>query len=84
MHWTEAEALAALVVGLDPDGNVIDSNQIEHAIDDRFGVDMETFQKIAEALLPFTIMGVTALNNTRHHGYVHKGAFICKTEVAPQ
>ena len=79
MHWTEAEELAALVLGLDPDS--IDSSEVEDKMADKFGVDMETFQKLAEALMPFTVAARTALSGTLCRGYAHDGAFICKQEV---
>ncbi len=79
MHWTEAEELAALVLGLDPDE--ADSSEVEDKMADKFGVDMETFQKVAEALMPFTVAARTALGNTLCRGYAHEGAFICRQEV---
>lgn len=79
MHWTEAEELAARVLGLDVEDTP--GREIEYGMDDKFGIDMETFQKIAEALIPFTIPAPTAINNTLCRGFVYDGSFICREEV---
>ena len=79
MHWTEAEELAAVMLGLDPDNT--DSDQIENGMADKFGIDMETFQKVAEALMPLTVPARAALSGDAFQGFVHDGAFICKQAV---
>ena len=76
MHWTEAEELAAVMLGLDPD-----SDQIENGMADKFGIDMETFQKVAEALMPLTVPARAALSGDAFQGFVRGGAFICKQAV---
>jgi hypothetical protein len=79
MHWTEAEELAAVMLGLDPDNT--DSEKIENGMADKFGIDMETFQKVAEALMPLTVPARAALSGDAFQGFVHGGAFICKRAV---
>lgn len=79
MHWTEAEELAARIVGLDPDE--ASSREVEERIAAKFDVSMETFQSIAEALVPYTVKAETALGGGVHQGYVHDGAFIYKCKV---
>jgi hypothetical protein len=79
MHWTEAEELAAVMLGLDPDNT--DSDKIENGMADKFGIDMEAFQKIAEALMPLTVPARAALSGDAFQGFVHGGAFICKQAV---
>lgn len=81
MHWREAEELAARMLGMDPelvDGVAID---IDEELAENFGIDLEQFQKIAEALLPFTIPARTPLMKMLCQGYVYDGAFICKQEI---
>jgi hypothetical protein len=79
MHWTEAEELAALVLGIDPDKT--NSHELEEKIADKFDVDMETFQRIADALVPFTVKATTALGGAVCQGYVHECSFIYRREV---
>ena len=76
MHWTEAEELAARVLGVDPEKS--NSSEIEEKLADRFGVGLDTFQQIADALMPFTPAASSAVTRMAYHGYVHDGAFICK------
>jgi hypothetical protein len=78
-HWTEAEELAAHVLGLDPDE--AGSSEVENKLSDKFGIDLETFQKVADALIPFTVKATTALGGVVCQGYVHGNAFICKREA---
>ena len=79
MHWTEAEELAARVLGLDPDA--ADSSDIEEKLIDRFDINLDTFQQVADALIPFTVKATTALGGVVCQGYVHGNAFICKREA---
>jgi hypothetical protein len=79
MEWMEAEELAAAVMGLDEE--TADSYMIEQVLDDKFGVSLEQFQQIAEALMPFTIPAQAAVSGKNFHGFVKDGAFICKQQV---
>ena len=75
MHWTDAEDMAAAILGLD---EAADSEAIEMTLADRFDVSLEQFQKIAEALMPFTIPAPAALSGEVFNGFVANGAFIVK------
>lgn len=75
MNWMDAEELGAVVLGL-PDG--ADSDAIENGICDKFDCSMETFEKIADALIPFTIPAKAALSGESFQGFVKDGAFIVK------
>ena len=78
MDWMEAEELAIAVLGLNEDDDP-DSDQIERAMYDRFEISLETFSKIATALMPFTIPAKAAISGDVFHGFVKDGAFIVKT-----
>ena len=78
MHWTEAEELAAAALGLAEDAG---SEAIERALCDRWSTDLDTFQKIAEALIVLTPVARTAITGTACHGFVKGGAFIVKQDA---
>lgn len=81
MHWMDAEELAVAVLGLDEE--TADSDTIEQAVADKFEISMEQFQKVAEALMPFTIPAKAAISGEVFCGFVKDGAFICKQPVTP-
>lgn len=76
-NYFEVEDLAAAVLGL---GDDAEETEIADGIADIFGVDMDTFEKIAVALVPFTVPAKTDLLNRDVHGYVKNGAFLLKVE----
>lgn len=78
LDWIDIEELAAVICGMDDSD---DSDAVEQAVFDKFGISMEQLHKLVEALLPYTIKGVSALTNTAYHGFVKDGSFICKAEV---
>lgn len=80
MHWMDAEELACAVLGIPDDA---DSDEIEQALADKFEMSMEQFQKVAEALMPFTIPAQAAISGEAFCGFVKDGAFICKQPVTP-
>lgn len=82
MHWTEAEELAVAVLGYCEDDE-LDSNAIENKIFDKFEISMDQFQKVAEALIPFTPPVQAAISGESFNGFVNDGAFICKQPVTP-
>jgi hypothetical protein len=81
MDYWEVEDLAMAMLGLDED--TADIEAVEHALDDKYGVSLESFMKIAEALMPFTIPAKAAISGELFHGFVKDGAFICKQPVRP-
>lgn len=81
MNWFEAEELAVAVLGY-CDDDELDSDMIEEKIYEKLGVEMEQFQKVAEALIPFTIPAETAICGKFFHGFVKDGAFIVKQPMA--
>ena len=80
MHWMEAEELAVAVLGMNEDEDP-DSDAIEQAVADKFDISMEQFQKVAEALMPFTIPAKAAISGEVFHGFVKDGAFIARLPV---
>lgn len=80
MDWLEAEELAVAVLGYSEDDE-LDSDTIEQKVFEKFEVSMEQFQKIAEALMPFTIPARAAISGEPFHGFVKNGAFIVKAPV---
>lgn len=54
MKWFEVEELAVAALGYCADDE-LDSTTIGEKVSDRFGLDMQQFQKLAEALMPFMV-----------------------------
>lgn len=78
----DAYALAATIFGIDEDCQDL----IDGELEDRFGVQIEEFAAIVEALIPFTIPAqlITFGKSEKWAtGFVHNGAFIVKREVRP-
>jgi hypothetical protein len=78
MDWMDAEELAAKVCGLPDD---YDSDGVETAIYEKFDCSFETFHKIAESLMKFTLPAKSALTDKVYRGFVDGDFFICKEEV---
>jgi hypothetical protein len=76
-YW-DVENLAAAMMGMDEN---TDSDSIEDALEDRFDVSFTSYQKIVEALIPFTVSAKAAINGEQFRGFVKDGAFICKAAV---
>jgi hypothetical protein len=79
MDYWEVEDLAMSMLGLDEDMDDIEA--VEHAFADKYGISLESFMKIAEALMPFTIPAKAAISGELFHGFVKDGAFTCKQNV---
>jgi hypothetical protein len=79
MNWYDAEEVAMAILGIDEDA--AEDADIDNLLIDRFDVNLEQFQKIAEALLPFTVPTRTALMGTLCQGFAKDGCFIVKQEI---
>jgi hypothetical protein len=73
MNCLDAEELADAVLGLTED-QVNDAPDYDALLDDKFGVDLETFASIADALLPFTLPARTAITGELYKGFAKDGA----------
>ncbi len=80
MQWFEAEELAVAVLGY-CDDDELDSATIEDKIFEKLGVEMEQFQKVAEALMPFAVTAEAAISGNVFNGFVKDGSFIVKAPV---
>jgi hypothetical protein len=78
MHHFEATELAARVLGIDPEADDFDEDEVEQMLYDKFEVSMESFQGLAEALLKFTPPVQAAITNTVVQGYIFENCFIAK------
>lgn len=81
MDELEIIDLAIAVLGLPCDFD--DEESIEKKVHDRFDVDMETFGRIASALLPFAMTGRSPLTGTVYQGFAHNDCWLAKKEVNP-
>lgn len=79
--WRDIEELAAIVCGLDYMD--CDSNEVEQALYDKFECSFEQFEKIVDALVPFTPIVTTALLGAKVQGFVCQDSMIVKQEVQP-
>ena len=90
MNFFDLQDLVVVMLGLDEDTADIDT--IEQAVDDKFDISLEQFQKVVEALMPYTIPGnvytITAESTINigelYNGFVKDGMFICKQLVTPK
>jgi len=57
-----------------------DSDEVEQYLWDKYEVSFDSFHKVIEALLPFTIPAKSALTEAMFHGSVKDGMFIVKSE----
>lgn len=78
MHWLDASELAAVMMGMPDD---TEPDEVDQALFDRFNIELDTFQKIAEALVPLTIPARVAISGEAFQGFVKNGAFIVKERV---
>jgi hypothetical protein len=77
MNYIDAEELADAILGL-TDDQVNNAPDYDALLDDKFGVDLETFSAIADALMQFTIPARAAISGEMFRGFVKDGAFIVK------
>ena len=75
LDYFDAEELARIVVGMTDDD---DSDAVEEALADQFGISLEAFYGIMVALIPLTIPAEAALTGTAYQGFVKDGRFIVK------
>ncbi len=80
LHWADIEELARVMLDLPEDSG---SDTIENTLCDKYEISFETFQQIAEALMPLTIPAKAAISGEAFHGFVKDGAFIVKALVTP-
>lgn len=80
MNEFDFQDLGAVVLGLTEEeyesGPDLDVLMIE-----KLGVDMEQFEAVARALVPYTIPTTVALSGRVFRGFVHDGAFVVKELV---
>ncbi|HFS8442622.1 TPA: hypothetical protein ACH2LO_000654 [Vibrio cholerae] len=89
MDLFDIQRLAGAVLGLTDDetDDVIDTNEdFDTPLLEKFGIDLDTFGNVAEALLPLTPMISSPLTKTVYHAFVrHLGngdcMAICKSQV---
>lgn len=77
MDMYDAEELAIAVLSLHED---TESDDIEVAIFKTFGVSLDTFTEIADALIPFTVPAQAAISGKGYQGFVKGNAFLVKKE----
>lgn len=75
--------LMAYAVGMDPYDADFDESEAEDKLLDMFGVDLDQFHKLADALAKFTIATESPLSGKKYQGFVKDGAYIAKVEVKP-
>lgn len=79
MDELEIIDLAIAVLGLPADFD--DEDAINKKIYNRFDVDLETFGRIASALLPFAMMARSPLTETVYQGFAHNDCWLAKKAV---
>ena len=92
LHYDELQELACAVLGLDYDDVVNDDreSEIDEKLYEKLDIDIEQFQKVAEALIEFTPLVGGGLTGKVYHAFGKaldkKGGFFCiaKSEFVPQ
>ena len=59
--------LAAHVVGMDPDDAYDKTDEIEERLDERWGIDLATFEHVADTLLRYTPSLTSPLSDQEMH-----------------
>ena len=91
LHYDELQELACAVLGLDYDDVVNEGreSEIDEKLYEKFDIDIEQFQKVAEALIEFTPIVGGGLTGKMYHTFGKaldkKGGFFCiaKSEFIP-
>ena len=82
MTYYEVQELACAICGLDYDTLVDEGreDEIEDALYEKFGISIEQFSAVAEALLPFTPVVEAGISGTLYHAFVNdkEGVMIAK------
>lgn len=80
----DIEELACKVLGLDYDKIDADTEIIEDKINEEFFIDLETFQRIVERLMPLVEKQKSGLTNKILKGFadIENGTWLVKTEVS--
>lgn len=88
MMYYEAQELACAILGLNYDDLVDEGreNEIDEALYVKFGIDMDQFVNIVEALLPFTPIVQAGLTGNKYHAFVNEkeGLMIVKQKVVEE
>ena len=88
MNYYDAQILACAILGVNYDDLVDEGreDEIEEAIYVKFGIDMEQFTNIVEALLPFTPIVQAGLTGNMYHAFVNEkeGLMIVKQKVVEE
>ena len=74
IHYYEILELACAILGLNFDELVDEGreNEIEEALYKKFGIDMEQFCNIVDALLPFTPIVESAFLGQKYHAFINE------------
>ncbi len=73
----EVIELAALILGREFNCEY----ELEEALQEGFGVNLEDFKEIVDALVPFTPSHISPLTGREYQGFVNEGAFVYKKQV---
>jgi hypothetical protein len=72
--YYETQELACAILGINCDDLVDEGreNEIDEALYVKFGIDMDQFVNIVEALLPFTPIVQAGLTGNKYHAFVNE------------
>lgn len=81
MYYHEIQELAARMLGIDPEAQDFDEDELEGTFYDKYHCDLlDSFGSILKDLIKFTAVQETWAGNLAR-GFVHDGAFIVKQDV---
>lgn len=77
----DAAEVAAAVLGIDDPDVDEQIDDIDTAIYDVYGIDLQEFTRILEALIPFCAEGKSPLTGNHYRGFAKDGCFLAKIQV---
>lgn len=84
MNITEIdiEEFACYLTGLDYDKINADTQIIEEKLHDEFNIDLETFTKLVNKMIPLIDVGSSPITKKKYKGFSNqKGIWFCKIEI---
>lgn len=77
----DAAEVAAGILGIDDPDVDEQQDDIDQSLYDEYGIDLQVFTRIVEALIPFCAEGRSPLTGNHYRGFAKDGAWLAKGQV---
>ena len=77
----DAACVAALIFDREEPSYDHELEEFDDLLVEKFNIDLVSFSKLIEALLPFCASGKSPLTDTTYRGFAKDGAFVAKTKA---